>query len=442
MHANSSNTNRFLYAAKLAEQKTLLQLSENCRLVTVICNLIHELQKERGVSNVYLASSGIHYSKRRLVQINNSELAQQAMMAILNKQYLESKQNSDNHRLLFSITVCLQGIDDLDALRVTVANHKLSPLESTMAYSRLIGGLISIIFEAADISSDTQLTRQLVALFNFIQAKEYAGKERAWGAIGFADAHFTPKICAQLEQLQQSQVDSMYVFLEYTDARHQKAWEEFNQQEVNLELQKFRQLISQLCNGDPIAPEISEIWYETATKRIDHMRVIESSLSEQLLNVSMRRVNESTDALKSHQQSIEKMLYLNTNSEVTHSIVNMLFHTDVPGFLGINSDEVNDLHSNSENKCAKSRVHKPLYDLLLQQAKRIEEMSGELDTAKQGLLEHKLVSRAKLLLIQQLQLSESEAHQQLQQASMKNSISLSQVAQNIINASKGSSVKS
>ena len=42
-----------------------------------------------------------------------------------------------------------------------------------------------IIFEAADIASDPTITRLLVALFNFMQAKEYAGQERAWGRYWF-----------------------------------------------------------------------------------------------------------------------------------------------------------------------------------------------------------------------------------------------------------------
>jgi hypothetical protein len=241
MHTESSNTRRFLYAAKLAELKTLKQLSDNCQLVTVICGVIHEFQKERGVSNVYLASMGMHYLQRRFIQIQNSQNAQQLLMEILNRHYIESKQNTDNYRLLFSITLSLQGIDNLTKLRKSVEKHKITPLESTQVYCRLIGSLISIIFEAANISSDTGITMQLVALFNFIQAKEYAGQERAWGAIGFAESHFTEKIYHQLHQLQDSQIRSIDVFLEYTDTSHQTTWQTLIQNKVTDEVVKFRQ---------------------------------------------------------------------------------------------------------------------------------------------------------------------------------------------------------
>lgn len=433
MHANSSNTKRFLYAAKLAEQKTLRQLSDNCFLVTVICKLIHELQKERGVSNIYLASHGAHYSQRRNLQIKASELAQKNLMEILNKHYLETKQNTDNHRLLFSITLCLQGIDNLPNMRLSIERHKVKPLESTQAYCRLIGALMSIVFEAADISNDAKLTKQLVALFNFIQAKEHSGQERAWGAIGFADSHFTTQICARLEQLQQSQMQSIEVFLEYSNQAHRDAWTTLTHHKVSSEIAKFRQLISQLRDGEAISPEISEVWYELTTQRIDQMYLIEHSLSEQLLRDAKRRVQESSDELKKHQDEVAGY----ANTEPASSSLITMFRSDMPGLLGIDDNDEGINQADVKNIDSNTHLHRSIYDLLRKQAQRIDEMSGELCAAKNSLFEHKLVSRAKLLLIEQLKLSETEAHQKLQQASMRQGIGLAEVAKNIIAANKG-----
>ncbi len=88
-------------------------------------------------------------------------------------------------RLLSSITFALQGMDHLPDLRNKIAAQQLTPLESTNAYCRLITGLLDVVFEAADVASDPTMTRLLVALFNFMQGKEYAGQERAWGAYWF-----------------------------------------------------------------------------------------------------------------------------------------------------------------------------------------------------------------------------------------------------------------
>lgn len=434
MSATSSNTSRFLYAAKLAMLKTLKQLEENCHLVTVTCDLIHEFQKERGVSNVYLASIGNHYPQRRSEQVRRSESVQACLIAILNKHYLDSKQNTDNHRLLFSITLSLQGIDNLSRLRYLVEHHKITPVESTQAYCRLISSLISIIFEAADIASDAQVTARLVSLFNFIQAKEYAGQERAWGAIGFAESHFSEPLCKRLSYLQHAQQDSIKVFLEYTDTQHKAAWAALEAHQASAEVNKFRKLIAQLSNAHAVSSEISEVWYELATQRIDQMHIIESSLSQELIEVSKQRVKENEAQLRSRQGGCNEKY---NQQYASDSPLPIIPNPNLPGLLGLDPNEVlseSSFYTSSLNSSEGSQLNKSLYDLLFKQARRIEEMSCALDDAKQSLLDQKLISRAKLLLIQQFGLSETGAHQKIQQASMKQGLSLVQVAQNLINA--------
>lgn len=442
MHALSSNTKRFLYAAQQAELKALRQLSENCQLVAVICDVIHEFQKERGVSNVYLASIGTHYPIKRNGQIQHSKNALNRLMEILNQNYLDSMQNTNNHRFLFSITLSLQCIDNLASLRKSVEHHKVTPLESTQAYCRFIGSLICIIFEATDISSDTLVTRHLVALFNFIQAKEHAGQERAWGAIGFAESRFTDKICASLHHLQEAQNSSIDVFMKYTNTQHQSAWKTLSEHKVSNEVAKFRQLIAQLSGGDPVSSDISEVWYELATQRIDQMHIIEKSLSQALLSVSITRVDESKVVLKSAKSEMNGLKYLASKPESPHTI---MYKGQTSEFFGMDNDDGTSIcgsditrkASNSQSKPQETHLHKSLYDLLMKQAQRIEEMSDELDIAKQSLSEQKIVSRAKLLLIQQLQLSETDAHKKMQQSSMQQGLSIAELAENIINASKG-----
>ena len=74
----------------------------------------------------------------------------------------------------------------------------------------LISNLLSVIFEAADTASDTEITRVLVCLFHFIQGKELAGQERACGAFGFTLGVFDDAHRQTLQQL--------------IDAQHPVSW--------------------------------------------------------------------------------------------------------------------------------------------------------------------------------------------------------------------------
>ena len=65
----SDATKRFLLAAKRAEITVLEQLSSNCRIVISVRNMVHALQRERGATNIYLASKGDRFAGQRATHI-------------------------------------------------------------------------------------------------------------------------------------------------------------------------------------------------------------------------------------------------------------------------------------------------------------------------------------------------------------------------------------
>ena len=280
----SDATKRFLLAAKHAEITVLEQLSSNCRIVIAVRELIHELQKERGASNIFLASNAERYRSERMQYVAASEHAESTLKSQLKSLYLTDEITTGNPRLLSSITLAMQATDYLPRLREQVSKQKLTPLESTRAYSRLVASLLTVIFEAADIASDPTITRLLVALFNFMQAKEYAGQERAWGAIGFAETHFDARLCEKLAALQQAQEHHFNIFCEFSCKAHKDALDTLNKSPAAIDIAQLRNMIAQLGDGSPIAGEISEVWFDVATRRMDAMQAIEVALTEALLH--------------------------------------------------------------------------------------------------------------------------------------------------------------
>ncbi|RYH28332.1 MAG: antitermination regulator, partial [Alcaligenaceae bacterium] len=59
----------FLVAARRCEINDLEQLTRTSALVNVIGRLVHALQKERGFSNVFLASQGQRFKAQLPLQV-------------------------------------------------------------------------------------------------------------------------------------------------------------------------------------------------------------------------------------------------------------------------------------------------------------------------------------------------------------------------------------
>lgn len=71
----------FLLAAKRCEMADLQQLAQTSGLVRRTAALIHELQRERGLSNLYAASLGQAFVAERRLQLARSDAASTALRA-------------------------------------------------------------------------------------------------------------------------------------------------------------------------------------------------------------------------------------------------------------------------------------------------------------------------------------------------------------------------
>ncbi len=426
----SEATKRFLLAAKHAEIHALNQLASNCKLVTSVKDMIHQLQRERGISNVYLASKGERFGQQREDQIADSNFAEQTLRSQLKSLYLSGDESAANMRLLVSITMALQGLDNLSSLRDQVAEQALTSLESTQAYCRLVTGLLSVIFEAADVASDPDITRLLVALFNFLQGKELAGQERAWGAIGFAETHFNKSLCDRLEQLQQDQQHSFDIFTAFADPQTLQQWESICQSDAQADLTRLRTMIKQLADGSPIDGQISEVWYDIATTRIDAMQSIDEALTAKLISLASELVSRADAELKNHHQRVKT---LEQQPNPTGTPLTMLFDPQMPGLRGSEMSGP-DTISNAENLSA----HRSFYDLLCDQTEHIKNMSVALEEARQAITDQKCIDRAKLLIMQQWQLTEDQAYRRLQKTAMDQNCRLIDVAERVVKATSGS----
>lgn len=427
------NTKRFFIAAKLAQLETLEKLESNCELVASVCDFIHQLQRERGVSNVYIASKGKHFSQRRIKQIEQTLKTQNKLQKTLERNYGNSSHNRDGYRLLTVIGLALKGIEELDGLRDKIQNQQIKTFDLTQAFCRLINRLLDIIFEAADIASDPDITKILVALFNFIQGKEYAGQERAWGAIGFAKTHFNKKICYRLAHLQKAQNGSFEVFANYVDNSTSIKWDAFQGNKCNKELEQLRNMIKGLADGSLIDSEISEVWYDIATNRIDNMHSIEVELTRILKTAAREKVEQASKELKQGEQVLDDALSEDANS----SSFTLLFDTNTTGLLAdVELEQPEGLEQMTTNTDTSTNSlvvdHKSFYDLLKSQSTHIDKMKVELEQAKQALLDQKIVSRAKLMIMQEMQINENQAYQKLQKAAMNKNTTILKIANSII----------
>ncbi len=415
MPAVVPTTEDFLLSAKRAEIAALKQLLISSSLVTKVTELIHELQRERGLSNTFLVSEGQRFALQREEEVAATEIAEQKFRQALAELDLNNVSPS-SARLFSSIAFVLHCLEELAPLRARIADQSVSPTENTQMYNRLIAGLLAVVFEAADISNDPDITRALVAMFNFSQGKEYAGQERAWGLIGFTTGTFTSATQDRLHTMQEAQARCFDIFIEFSQTIPQAQWRQLESSEATHELDRLRQMVQRYRKGDSLPTAISEVWYEVATRRIDGMQEIERELATALLELCTNKITQAEEDLRLHREHLKELA---TVEEPPMSPLSILPEDAAQSSLNV-APGVN------------VKLARSIYELVQGQAERLQRISEELAEARQALEERKLIDKAKGLLIQSKGITEEEAYRQLRQAAMDNNKRIVDVAANVI----------
>lgn len=403
---------RFMLAARRCELQSLESLAFTCELVTLISQLVHALQKERGYSNMYLGS----LQERLLTTLDDlsgaAERSEKQVRECLER--LDLGGSTDKARLLNRIAFVLYSLDDLPRLRRRVREQRVTSNEAMGAFTRLIGGLLAVVFEAADTALDPELTRALVAMFNFMQGKELAGQERATGVAGFAAGHLDEAQHEQMRHLLEGQQRCFEIFREYANTSALVLWEELLAGDMEAQVRSLRGVAQRTSKSTTVETGLGELWFEVCTRRIDAMKQVENLLARDLLQRCRQSIAQAGADLENHRTLLKRLVGNAANSQP------VLFNVQGTALDGAPQDGIG------------SQLNRSILDLVHQQTQRLQALGDELKEARSTLGERKRIEQAKRLLMERYQLGEQAAHEQLLRTAMDSGKRLAEVADQVL----------
>ena len=404
----------FLIAARQCEIHELQQLMRTSALVRRAGECVHALQKERGLSNLWLGA-GDEFGPALLDQVGLTAASQAALLEALDGLDTSAGRIANGARLYSRVAYVLQGLDALPQLRDDVLARRVTAEVSTGAFIKLIGALLAVVFEAADSATDPGISRRLVAFFHFLQGKELAGQERATGAAAFASGRLDLAAQQQWLDLVESQERCFAVFAEFAgdvaDAVLQ--WR-------NAEALARAGIVGDLralALGSPAVGRLpvgrSRDWFDACTLRIDRMHEVESRLADDLLTRCRDRIAAAEVDLAAGQA-----LLSDTAAVPTGTFFDRPGSTIAPA--GAATVQIG------------PHLQRSVLDMVQDQSRRLQVMEDELVVARAALSERKVVERAKGLLMAHRRLSEAEAHKMLRQTAMNQNRRLVDVAESVL----------
>lgn len=375
--------NQFLLSSYRQEVENLAELDSLLILMHRNCELVHLLQRERGLTNIFLASKGLQMASEREDAIVNS-LAQSDDLLI----YLNDAVDIFRDRgLLNAISIQLSKLADLSRLRQKISGLHVEPVDSTLQFNEAIESLLAVVFDVAYLANDPEVTKALSALFHIIQMKELVGQERAWTSVGFARGYFVEKLALRLKQVMQEESDIINGFLLTASSQLKALLQTLQASKVQQELDQMREVRNQLYELSKIDVELADVWFEKSTSYIDALREIEIKASEYVKFVC------------------EKQMQMYRSANNTKKVVSL-----PPSFDGSS----------------------PLKSVTAQQRDQILQLEIELEKARTALNDRKFIERAKSVLREKMGMSDEQAHRQLQKSAMEQNIPMVLVCQKIL----------
>jgi len=293
------------------------------KLDTAISSLVHETQKERGMTAGFLSSKGTKFTQALPTQQENTE-----KQILLLQKYLQESDvvyilNDDTKSYL---QLAMQELKNIQTIRSQVLSQTIVAHRAIAYYSNMNKNFLNFIAKASAQAADSELSTATLAYYNFLNAKERAGIERAIGSATFANDKFEKNAKMKLQSLISEQDSYMASFktlakkedINFLDATLQgKSIDEVNKMRLILKN-------SQEIGGFEVDPNT---FFTLMTKKIDLLKQVENYMAAHLQSSS--------------KGSKETMQVATTISELLHETQKERGAT--AGFLGSHGEKFSSL---------------------------------------------------------------------------------------------------
>lgn len=253
------------------------QLQVQIFISTKLSALVHELQKERGLSAGFLSSKGANFGNELRAQRGLTDRALADFSASV-----EHSNLSAEHRKFLE-----NGFNALKALSTTRQNADSAlsnpPLQATIRYyTSTIDSLLHTIAESTKLVNESETTMQMFSYMNFLYGKESAGLERATANAIFAANN--PASAMQYEtfiSLLTKQEVYNNTFLDFGDKKSIDLFNSVQRAPSTQKVDEMRGVIKQnYLKGNYGIP--ANLWFDTITQKIELLKGVEDNIANNL----------------------------------------------------------------------------------------------------------------------------------------------------------------
>ena len=266
----------------------MTSLNQLTRLSVVYSELVHELQKERGMTAGFIGSQGTKFVSELRAQRASADNRRN-----LKTEYWQSA-GIDLPQIARLNTEISQSLNQITSIRNRVDSQSIPLSEALGYYTKLNAKLLSVSALIAELSSDATITKETIAYYNFLQGKERAGIERAVLNNTFSKNEFGPGMLVKFISLVTEQNTYFSNFKVLSNPDNVRFFEQQLNDRSVAEVEKLRDLAESKMSGFDVDPVY---WFSQSTARIIQLKKTENHLAESLITLTEQKAASARSAM-------------------------------------------------------------------------------------------------------------------------------------------------
>ncbi|MDU6682008.1 MAG: nitrate- and nitrite sensing domain-containing protein [Enterobacteriaceae bacterium] len=161
--------------SRIGTERQMETIGQLTTLARSAGDVVHQLQRERGMSAGFIGARGQQFRDEIIVQ---RKLTDDALVK-LNQALASADTNVTQGNVAATLSMFKDNIQSLDATRNAISALNIDAITSTQFYTQTISGLLSFVGGIGQLSASGPMVNELAAFYSLLNLKEQAGIERA-----------------------------------------------------------------------------------------------------------------------------------------------------------------------------------------------------------------------------------------------------------------------
>jgi methyl-accepting chemotaxis protein len=246
-------------------------------LTYVALNLVHELQKERGMSAGFVGSGGKKFKTKLPQQRNKVDERLKDFLKLIEKSTYSQR-----------VKTVFENLENIESMRARVDELSVNRAEVVRFYTEINEGLIGLIGTLVKEAQDTEVATRIVALKEFSSAKDLAGIKRALLSVAFARDSMDKELLKSYMEINGKEKAFLKSFRDIAPELYIKRFDDIKKSEEFAEAEGLERLALSREGNYGID---AEHWFEVQTRRIDLLKKMEDFMLEDVKTLALEIKN-------------------------------------------------------------------------------------------------------------------------------------------------------